>query len=199
MRIILSLFSSFLLLVFIFTQPSLMAAQLIAGNQSYNSTFGGGFTTITLTPSFTTPLVAFVLPTIDGGNPSNVRIRNVTTSSFQASPTEPHHEDGPHIAMQSSSIAVDPGNYTLPDGTKFEVGTVNTTAQQFGTGNTGTSSWHQVSYNVPFATAPIVVASIQTVVLQATSLVVPFHPRLSQWPVNEVEIILMVVGLGVVH
>ncbi len=157
-----SIFSSLLLVMLIFEAPSLMAAQLIAGSQTYNSTFGGGFTTVSLTPNFTNIPVAFVLPTINGGNPSNVRIRNVTTSSFQAAPTEPHREDGPHIAMQSSSIAVDTGNYTLPDGTKFEVGTVNTTTQQFGTGNPGTSSWHQVSFNVPFANAPIVVATIQT-------------------------------------
>lgn len=157
-----SLLSLLLLAVLISPHSSLMAAQLIAGTQTYNSTFGGGFTTVPLTPNFTNTPVAFVLPTTDGGNPSNVRIRNVTTSSFQAAPTEPHREDGPHIAMQSTSIAVDTGNYELPDGTKFEVGTVSTTAQQFGTGNPGTSSWQQVTFNVPFAAAPIVVASIQT-------------------------------------
>ena len=157
-----SLYSLLLLAGVFVAHSSLIAAQLIAGNQSYNSTFGGGFTSISLTPNFTSTPMVFVLPTIDGGNPSNVRVRNVSTSSFEAAPTEPHREDGPHVAMQSTSIAVDAGNYELPDGTKFEVGTVNTTAQQFGTGNSGTSSWHQVSFNVPFANAPIVVATIQT-------------------------------------
>ncbi len=133
-----------LLYVIAFTHSSLNAAQLVAGNQSYNSTFGGGFTNVTLTPSFDQIPVVFVLPTIQGGDPSNVRVRNVTTTSFQAAPTEPHRQDGPHVVMQSTSISVDKGNYELPDGTKFEVGTVNTTAQQFETGNSGTSSWYQV-------------------------------------------------------
>lgn len=138
------------------------AAQLLVDQQTYNSTFGGGFTSVTLTPSFSQTPVVFVLPTIQGGDPSNVRIRNVSTNSFQAAPTEPHREDGPHVGMQSTSIAVDTGNFTLPDGTRFEVDTVNITNQQFGTGNPGTSSWYQATFNVPFAAAPIVVASIQT-------------------------------------
>lgn len=162
MRSSFSFFSLLLLTLLIFSHSPLMAAQLIAGNQNYNSTFGGGFTTVSLTPNFSQTPVVFVLPTIQGGDPANVRVRNVTTSSFQAAPTEPHREDGPHVTMQSTSIAVDKGNYTLPDGTKFEVGTVNTTAQQFGTGNPGTSSWQQVTFNVPFASTPIVVGTIQT-------------------------------------
>ncbi|CAA6819666.1 MAG: Unknown protein [uncultured Thiotrichaceae bacterium] len=163
MESILRLFSLLFFVMLIFGHSSLMAAQLIAGSQTYTSTFGGGYTTVSLTPNFTTTPVVFVLPTTDGSNPSNVRIRNVTTSSFQASPTEPHREDGPHIAMQSSSISVDTGNYTLPDGTKFEVDSVSSTAQQFGTGNTaGTSTWQQVTFNVPFNSVPIVVATLQT-------------------------------------
>ena len=151
------------LIAYLSVSSSLFAAQLVVGQQNYNSTFGGGgFTTVTLTPNFTQTPVVFVLPTTQGGDPSNVRIRNVNTTSFQAAPTEPHREDGPHVTMQSTSISVDSGNYTLPDGTKFEVDTTNITNQQFGTGNPGTSSWHQVTFNVPFAVAPIVVATIQT-------------------------------------
>lgn len=148
---------------FVFANSTLLAAQLLVGQQNYNSTFGGGgFTSVTLAPSFSQTPVVFVLPTIQGGDPSNVRIRNVGTSSFQAAPTEPHREDGPHVTMQSTSIAVDKGNFTLPDGTRFEVDTANITNQQFGTGNPGTSSWHQVTFNVAFAVAPVVVATIQT-------------------------------------
>ena len=93
-----------------------------------------------------------------------LRVRNVLSASFQAAPTEPHRQDGPHVAMQSTSIAVDKGNYELPDGTKFEVGTFNTTVQEFGTGHADISSanWHLVTFNVPFATPPIVVTTIQT-------------------------------------
>lgn len=171
-----------------FWHPSLMAAQLIAGSQTYNDTFNGGtFTTVTLSPNFTSTPVAFVLPTIDGGNPSNVRIRNVTTSSFQAAPTEPHREDGPHLAMQSTSIAVDKGNFVLPDGTKFEVGTVNTTAQQFGTGNPGTSTWQQVTFNVPFDAVPVVVATIQTM-NNETGEGGQFPPNVSSLPFLDVAV-----------
>ena len=153
----------YLKIVLFFFSSSAMSAQLLVGQQSYNSTFGGGgFTSVTLIPNFTQTPAVFVLPTTQGGDPSNVRVRNINTTSFQAAPTEPHREDGPHVAMQSTSIAVDKGNFTFPDGTKFEVGTANITDQQFGTGNPGTSSWHQVTFNVAFNVAPIVVATIQT-------------------------------------
>ncbi len=152
-----------LLLCIAFMVSPVMANQLVVDSQNYNNTFGGGsFTTVTLTPNFNSTPVVFVLPTIQGGDPSNVRVRNVGTTSFEAAPTEPHREDGPHVTMQSTSIAANQGNFQLPDGTKFEVGTTSTTAQQFGTGNPGTSTWHQVNFNVPFATPPIVVATIQT-------------------------------------
>ena len=111
-----------LLYLLVFSHTSLIAAQLIVGNQSYNSTFGsGGFTTVSLTPNFAQPPVVFVLPTIQGGDPANVRVRNITAANFQAAPTEPHRQDGPHLAMQSTSISVDKGNYELPDGTKFKL------------------------------------------------------------------------------
>lgn len=159
----LRLFSILYLALSAVSYSSVKAAQLLAGTQTYNNTFGNGaFTNISLAPAFDQTPVVFVLPTTQGGDPSNVRVRNVTTSSFQAAPTEPHREDGPHVAMQSTSISVDKGNFTLPDGTRFEVGTVNTTAQQFGTGNPGTSTWQQVTFNVPFSAAPIVISSIQT-------------------------------------
>lgn len=147
----------------VFACSTLNAAQLIVDTQTYNSTFNnGGFTTVPLSPAFDQTPVVFVLPTIQGGDPSNVRVKNVTASSFLAAPTEPHRQDGPHVAMQSTSIAVDKGNYELPDGTNFEVDSINTTAQQFGVGNPGTSSWHQVTFNVAFNVPPIVVATIQT-------------------------------------
>jgi len=156
-------YSMFFLAISLFAQHHARAAQLIVGAQNYNNTFNNGtFTTVTLTPNFSQTPIVFVLPTIQGGDPANVRGRNVTPSSFEAAPTEPHREDGPHITMQSTSISVDEGNYTLPDGTRFEVGKDNVTAEQYGTGNPGTSSWHQINFNVPFTVAPIVVATIQT-------------------------------------
>jgi len=153
--------------IFAIACSSVMAAQLLVGQQTYTSTFGnGGYTTVSLTPSFSQAPVVFVLPTTQGGDPANVRVRNVGTTSFQATPTEPHRQDGPHVAMQSTSFAVDKGNFNLPDGTAFEVSSVNVSAQQFGVLNdgstAGTPSWHQVNFNVPFDTAPIVVATIQT-------------------------------------
>lgn len=155
-------FLLFITVLFV-THSTAIANQIVVDNQSYNDTFGGGgFTSVSLSPAFSVTPVVFVLPTTSGSNPSNVRIRNVTTSSFEATPTEPQREDGPHVTMQSTSIAVNKGNFTLPDGTKFEVDTVNTTTEQFGTGNPGTSSWQQVTFKVPFASAPIVVATIQT-------------------------------------
>ncbi len=176
------------LAAFLYASTALVAEQLIVGQQNYNSTFGGGgFTSVSLTPNFNQTPVVFVLPTTQGGDPSNVRIRNVGLSSFQAAPTEPHREDGPHVTMQSTSIAVDKGNFNLPDGTRFEVDTANITDQQFGTGNPGTSSWHQVTFNVAFSVAPIVVATIQTM-NNETGENGQFPPAVSSLPFLDVAI-----------
>ena len=176
----------------VFTQSSAYAAtfQLLVDSQTYNSTFGGGvglFTNVPLSPSFSQTPVVFVLPTIQGGDPSNVRVRNVTTTSFQAAPTEPHREDGPHVSMQSTSISVDKGNLVLPDGTRFEVGTVNATAEQYGTGNPGTSTWQTVNFNVAFSAPPIVVATIQTM-NNETGESGQFPPAVSSLPFLDVAI-----------
>lgn len=80
---------------------------------------------------YDTPPVVIILTDDAGGDPSAVRINNVSKTGFQASQVEPNSEDGPHAAMTVSYFAIEPGVHTLDDGTVLEAGIVNTQEQEF--------------------------------------------------------------------
>ena len=122
-----------------------------------------------------TPFV-FTLPTDDGANSGAHRIRNVTTTGFQVTTVEPGRldgrdgEDGPHIAMGLSYLAIDscPGgaaqcSLTLSNGDQWQLGFVSTArAQAYGTDTTSGANWEQVSFSPAFAATPAVLAQVQT-------------------------------------
>ena len=120
------------------------------------------FTTVGFTQVYEVTPVVFVIGTSDGGNSADLRIRNLTKTSFQIAAAEPSGQDGPHIEMTVHFLAIEPGQHTLPDGTRIEVGTFGTQEVQLGSGVAGTPGWHDVTFNTPFAFAPVVLAQIQT-------------------------------------
>ena len=74
------------------------------------------WTSVTFQSGFdSTPLV-FALPTTDGSDPATLRIRNVTTTGFELVQTEPSANDGPHAAMPTAYLAIEPGVHSLPGG-----------------------------------------------------------------------------------
>ena len=134
-----------------------------------------------------TPYV-FTLPTDDGANAGAHRIRNVTTTGFQVTTVEPGRldgrdgEDGPHIAMGLSYLAIDscPGGavqctLTLSNGDKWQLGFVNTTrAQAYGVDKSAAANWERVNFTPAFSASPAVLVQVQTLrnetgVLNATS------------------------------
>ncbi len=67
---------------------------------------------------FDEPPLLFMLPSDNGSHSAYIRAKNVTEIGFEAANIEPQGEDGPHIAMDLSYIAVsrgihDLGEYTL--------------------------------------------------------------------------------------
>lgn len=62
--------------------------------------------------------------------PQAIRIRNVTTTGFEAAQVEPANVDGVQEAMTMHYLAVEPGTHELPDGTRVLADTVSTTKQQ---------------------------------------------------------------------
>ena len=131
------------------------------------------FGTVTVQDTFTTPSatrVTFIepfevtpvvvsLPTTQGGDPATLRIFNVSRLGFDVVQVEPNSNDGPHVAMDTAYLAVEPGNHTLPGGQRLVAFTRDTT--QTVSGITG-QNWASATLTAGFTTAPAIVAAIQT-------------------------------------
>ena len=83
------------------------------------------WTKINFQQQYITPPAVFMLSTNQGGNPAIIRIRNITTTGFEALPLEPSGEDGGHITMGAHYLAVEYGVHEFPDGTVIEVGSTD--------------------------------------------------------------------------
>ncbi|MDJ0758854.1 MAG: hypothetical protein QNJ19_05605 [Woeseiaceae bacterium] len=137
------------------------AFELEMGAVTLNDTFTTpSWTSVTfLQPFSSTPLV-FALPTTDGSDPSTLRIRNVTTSGFQVLQVEPSANDGPHVAMPTAYLAIEPGDHVLPDGSRvvaFEHVTTSFAARFIST------AWDSLTFPTAFSTTPAMLGSIQTI------------------------------------
>ena len=88
-----------------------------------------------------------VLATNEGGDPTAIRIRNVTVNGFEAVQVESASADGLHSAMTMHYLAIEPGTHELPDGTRVLAGTAATSQQQHGQGVAGTEGWHDVTFS----------------------------------------------------
>ena len=106
------------------------------------------FRSISFRQAYATKPVVIVLPNKSGTNPAAVRIRNVTTTGFEAVQAEPAPENGTHNSMPIHYLAIETGVHTLPDGTQLEVGRKSTKKQKHGSGVTGTEGWATINFAV---------------------------------------------------
>ena len=128
------------------------------------TTTGSEFETVIFAQPFSVAPVVFALPTNEGGDPCDLRIRNVTSAGFEVIHVEPPGEDGPHAPMTVSWFAIEPGRAILPDGRVLEAGTIDSTATvQKG----GTKTWESITFGSVFADAPALLAQVQTMVNEA--------------------------------
>lgn len=121
--------------------------------------------------TYASPPIVVALPTDDGPNASDLRIRNVTATGFEIAQVEPFSEDGPHTNMTVSYVAVEPGVHQLPDGTRIEAGLLSTRETgpgnnkdfvQFGGTPSGQKRWGSHAFTAGFSGAPVVIGDIQT-------------------------------------
>ncbi|QBQ54430.1 fibronectin type III domain-containing protein [Nitrosococcus wardiae] len=101
--------------------------------------------------SFIDPVVIAPSMSYSGGDPSIVRIRNITSDGFDIRVQEWDYRDGWHTQEKIHFIAMEKGHYILPDGTKIEAGSTWT--------NT-TSSFDTVNFQQPFNVSPVVLTSV---------------------------------------
>ena len=119
---------------------------------------------------YDTPPVVVALPTNDGPNASDLRIKDVTTTGFRIAQVEPFSEDGPHTNMTVSYVAVEPGSHVLPDGTRIEAGLLSSKQSsgarrdymQFNGQNSNSAAWGTHTFTSSFTSAPVVLGAIQT-------------------------------------
>lgn len=119
------------------------------------------WTSVTFRQSYPAPPLVFVTATNNGGDPSALRVRNVTSIGFEVLQVEPSAEDGPHLAMTLAYVAIEPGNHVLPDGEPIVALTRGTTTTQ---GGGAPGGWDSVAFGTTFAATPAVLGQIQTTV-----------------------------------
>ena len=102
---------------------------------------------------FQNPVVIVGPPTRNGWNPCVVRVRNVTSNSFQVRIQEWLYLDQGHTVENVSYMVVEAGEYMMPDGTIWQAGTYSLD---------GTLKWKGVTFPESFLDKPLVFQTGQT-------------------------------------
>ena len=100
---------------------------------------------------FTDPIVVLGPPSRNGGDPTSMRIQNLTSAGFEQFLHEWSYLDGSHVNETVGYLAVDRSMTTL--------GTLQLEADQ----SSVSTGWTTVSFATPFASAPVVLAQVVTV------------------------------------
>jgi len=116
--------------------------------------------TVMLSRSYVNPVVLATPVSRDGGDTSVVRITDVQADRFTLYVHEGPDRDGAHTTEAVSWIVLEAGSWTLPDGTRLEVGQVNTSATVGG--GVVDDTWAHVNLGSPFGAAPVVVSQVHT-------------------------------------
>ncbi|CAK8995745.1 unnamed protein product [Durusdinium trenchii] len=125
---------------------------------------GTAWTTFHFTVTFDAVPVVVVLPT-HSGRPATVRLRQITTSSFQALVVVPPGTAGNHGALDVTFMAAVAGRHRLKDGRTFEARRVTLKNIQRGnscTGQNPEASWTSVSLLRTYEQEPAFAASVQS-------------------------------------
>ena len=93
-------------------------------------------------------------PTLNGGDPAVVRIKNVTNDSFQLRLQEPSYRGGQHTNEQVSYVVMEEGDWTLASGARISAGTHDS--------NTLTAAGFDDVDLTGFQNTPTVLSQVQT-------------------------------------
>ena len=116
--------------------------------------------TISLDRVYDNPVVFAQSPSYVGSDPVSVRVTDVQADQFNIFLTETSNQNGVHNANETVTyVVLEAGQYELVDGTKLEVGIVDTSAT---VGNRVGNTWERVTFETDFDSAPVVLSQIQT-------------------------------------
>ncbi|MEM9013787.1 MAG: hypothetical protein AAGB02_01650 [Pseudomonadota bacterium] len=136
---------------------------LEVGTVSTNDTFSlATFTSVTFDTPFASTPVVVSLATNQGGDSSDIRIRNITATGFEIAAVEPPGNDGPHVSMAVHYIAMTPGAHILPSGQTVVAGLHTTSTVQRSGVVGGPAGFDMVPFPASLGTTSSVIAAIQT-------------------------------------
>lgn len=178
-----------LLLILLAAIPvTLPAWQMESGSVALPATTVGStiWITVPLQQSYPIPPLIFALPDQGTGYPADlpaaVRVRNVSTTSFEIVQLEPPLDatdtDGSHPAMSIHYLAIEAGDHTLPDGTRLLAGTLDTIKYQAGSGISATG-WETVTITPVFTNTPGILTMIQSAANDSSTPGQPSFPWLT--------------------
>ena len=78
--------------------------------------------TVNLAQDYVNPIVILGTLSFNGGDPSTVRVKDVTANSFAVQIQEWSYRDVWHTTEEISWMVVEAGHYTFPDGTVYDAG-----------------------------------------------------------------------------
>ncbi|MEP3897410.1 MAG: dockerin type I domain-containing protein [Rhodopirellula bahusiensis] len=107
--------------------------------------------TIQLQNAYVDPVVIASPASFGGSDPVTVRVRNVTSNSFQVRLQEWDYDDGNHSLETVSYLVVEKGSYALPDGRVLHAGTTSVN-----------QNLKRVDFPDIFETSPVVLSQSQT-------------------------------------
>jgi len=121
------------------------------------------WTSVSLMRSYTNPVVIAKPPSFVGGNPSVVRIKNVTSAGFDVVMQEWEYMDGNHTNEEVSYIVMEAGSHSLPNGIDVKAGTLDTDGEYVQrTCDTAKSNYETVTFSSSFTSTPVVISSVMT-------------------------------------
>jgi|GEM_PF-3025439 len=109
------------------------------------------WTTVTLTNTYTNPVVIMSPLSYNGNQPATLRVKDVTSTSFKYQIDEWDYLDGVHEAETFFYLVVEAGVYELGGGVTLQAGNVNVN-----------SSWSSVSFIQSFSATPLAFAQTVT-------------------------------------
>ena len=104
---------------------------------------------VNLQNNYTNPVVVAHLNTYHGGQPSMVRVRNVSSNSFEFQIDEWDYLDGSHCGETVGYVVVEAGTHTLDNGSILQAGLT-----------TATNSFATKSYHSAFSSTPVVMSQV---------------------------------------
>lgn len=130
------------------TEPQMIVGE--SGTLTLTQSSADEWTLVTLSRSYTNPIVHVTSQSFNGSQPINLRVKNVGNKNFRVQIDEWDYADGKHVDEQISYVVVEAGRHVMKDGSVIQAGVSR--------GHTDGA----LSFPLPFREQPIVFSQVVT-------------------------------------